>query len=75
MIILEACKSCGSQLLKVEVREGLRFLVCEHCKGTLALLDDKPSSPFLYRADFITSTGIMCSGYMPESYSGGVIIE
>lgn len=66
MIILEACKSCGSQLLKVEVRDGLRFLVCDHCKGTVALIDDKPVSPFTYRTDMILSTVIMYSGFMPE---------
>ena len=66
MIILDPCKSCGSQQLKVETRDGLRFLICEHCKSTVALLDDKPVEPYLWRTDFITSTGIMMSGFMPE---------
>jgi ssDNA-binding Zn-finger/Zn-ribbon topoisomerase 1 len=66
MIVLEPCKACGSQNLIVENKGGLRFLVCEYCKGTVALLDDKPAEPYIYRTDFITSTGIMMSGYMPE---------
>ncbi len=59
----------------VETKEGLRFLVCSHCGGTLALLDEqlppKINNDFIGFSGMLTtftvSSGVMYSGYpVPE---------
>ena len=73
MVIIEHCKGCGGVSFNVETIKGYDFLVCGHCKSTVALLSEKKKDDYFpvtyssYRTDFvIMGSGMVYSGFMNE---------